>query len=218
MKALILATLYIYPMLTFASIHKELSDDFCGVKISNEMPKKVELNVKSAIKFLKRIKGKKNRSSRLHRKILKGRVLGDTYCSFISKRIKEINYSESRKMSIVNWGGYVALGDVVIGMHYATLATLLLHEASHTNLDEDGYRHAYCPNNFKEERNAGKLNCDRRAASPYGLQYVFSGNLKKFCLNCTQVELDEVSKIGKQGYSRIISHRARWKLYKDLNY
>jgi hypothetical protein len=198
------------------------TSEVCGIKVSNDLPEDIKTNIYAAISFLKNIQGSRRKSSKLHRKIFKGNVSGETYCLFLKKRIKEINYDELRKKSVRNWGGYVAIGEVTKSMHYSKLATILLHEASHSQLKEDthfsDYGHEYCPNNFKIERIAGRPACDRKAISGYGLQYTFSENLKKTCRNCSQAEIDEVDIMGKQGLLRITRRRARTKLYIDVNH
>lgn len=174
----------------------------CGVVISDKMPIDIAKQINEALNFIASIKGKK--SSRMHKKIFNGIVDGNVYCSFIKERAPEI-YFDSRegREEIASYGfGILDITPKVRSLNKASIASMLLHEVHHN----ENMGHVPCPESFGWL--AGKPGCDDSVFSSYGVDYIFAQNMKRYCQNCKEEEINNLIDYGNDSLGRIINKKA----------
>jgi hypothetical protein len=180
----------------------------CEIELSSDMPQEVSRKIDRALNFLASIEG--ITSSRMHKKIFGGFVKGDIYCNFIKTRAGKI-YFDGRDgvKEVANFGlGILDITPKILNFSVPQIALILLHEAYHAKSPE----HTACPSSVKRKSGdslEGLLACDTEAYSSYGVNYVFSENVSKHCINCKQEDLNELKILGDLAIGRITKSKSK---------
>lgn len=185
--------------------------------VPSNMPKDIEEKITKALSFLENIKGKDG--TNLHYEIFGGEVNGETYCKFLQRGVNSISYDKVTEDDVqtgsvaYNVFGFIKIQDPVRDYSYAQVASIIIHEAAHSTLEF--HEHVKCSKTFKHKNLRGVEACEDRVISAYGSQYTLSKNLKKYCFNCTEKEMNDLDTMGKEALERIVGWWRRLRLTKD---
>lgn len=212
MKSLLILSILCLSLFSYAN------ENDCNILVDDNFPtSKFDQKLVSSINFLANTKG--DMTSSLHYIFFGGNVSGETYCDYLKSKIKNIEYFDFNgewALARNNWGSIQMSETLLRDFDTVQIASVLIHEAFHSNYGNGYNGHVICPETFPIEKYRGIEACDDQAFSSYGAQYTWAMNLLKSCSNCTQSEKKSLEKVALWGIERIISDSAKKELVEDI--
>lgn len=173
-----------------------------------DVPAELQDQIRGDLAFIKSIQGQG--VSALHKGIF-GQVDGGDYTRFFESRVKAIGLDDcGSPKAVACVQPFFNPSKMWLTPNYTSFShpqiarmMVVFHESRHTEVKHGFWRHAYCPDPFKDEHGedmksiftgstlAGEPACDRTPLGSYGSSLIMLKNIQKFCSNCTdKVKMD----------------------------
>jgi hypothetical protein len=192
--------------------------------LDQNLPPSLADEVQSDLLYLSTMKG--IQSSKLNSLVYGGSSLdGNAYLSFFLQRIT--GFKQDDCVACVDTNSSI----MGIGGNYPNLSQIerisaMLHEARHTEVDHNGWKHVTCPPQFWTINGAvnpsgsdvfiqGTDACDDVPLGAYGIQIIFLKNVSEHCDTCTSQTKSGAQALADHLLERIISPAAFLELKED---
>lgn len=200
----------------------------------------LKAQVLSDIDFIKSLNADpnlpKNPATPLHQKIF-GNLDGVNYETWLKDRVKQIGRDEcgggeSVTACVIPFFSqntlWITSNYIRFSMPTLVRASIILHEARHTETANKNWPHEECPTPFLDEKGdavkgyfsgvllEGKPACDKTSFGSYGSQVVWYYNLKKSCKSCSEKVLLDAEIFGADTMKRMIDKKVKLELKNDL--
>lgn len=203
---------------------------------STNVPEGIRTQMRQDFAFLSTLNG--SRTSELYTEFFGGRTLqGSDLVAFFTKRIARVELGNCGLGPAVACVKYILDPNKMwltpvfqtINVPQLLRVSVLLHEARHSESDNDNWTHITCPVPFRDEfgrdnvsifsgaKLEGQPGCDETPMGAYGLQVVLFRNIERACANCNQKLRMDARIFGDDMVKRIINPAAKRSLQDDGN-
>lgn len=210
---------------------------FAAPAFHSSVSRETQEMLQADLAFASSISGKN--ASPLHQEVFgKGPLSGENYTRFISERITLFRISEcggrNAVLACVNTPMdtttlRITPSYLELGLPQLYRMGTILHEARHTERENEWWHHSSCPTPFfdgKGEMVRGKFSgvvltgapaCDSVALGAYGIEVLFFANVAQNCSSCTEKVRMDGEIFAEDTLLRVADPGAKRKLLEDLD-
>lgn len=202
-----------------------------SVEFDKTVPKNIQDQIVQDLAFINGVKLTKQ--SGLHGKIF-GKLSSNAYNAYFLSRIENVVYDNdpnSTAMAYVSplFGKTMFLANNYIKYKQPQIyrASIVFHEARHTEAENGHWTHAECPVPFLDENGkeivgsvtgvklAGEYACDTTELGAYATGAILAKNVSKYCENCGEKVKMDGDILATEMLKRIIDKKAKDLMLKD---